>query len=124
MSILVQDDFISAYIPIINFTGGNVVCVDYKAILQTEVNSNISINFDTTNLTKLDNSSAYYCYLNIKMLENIVSIVWPTNLIWENNEAPSIENLGIYKFVFSTEDGGTTWIGNKQFEWVPLSTVE
>jgi hypothetical protein len=62
-------------------------------------------------------SALAYTFELCLVMSTVRTIVWPTNLTWQDGELPDLSSTGTYFFAFRTIDGGSTWLGNSQGKW-------
>ena len=56
-------------------------------------------------------SGASYAF-TLKVVHTSGTITWPTSVKWYSNTAPTLTTGKTDLFMFSTDDGGTTWRGS------------
>lgn len=106
----------------LTWIGETVSCLSFDDFSGTnciDVSSNGIINADQSNAWSLDGKSISRFsiasedsdYFFLKIYDGNSNIVWPQNLVWDN-ELPSWSSDGVLSiFLFYTIDNGTTWHG-------------
>lgn len=93
-----------------SITGGNVV-LDNSIVLYNSVPSGATTY--TFDLSNVNTSNVITFELSVDLTTSY-SLTFPSNVMWQNSEAPDLSETGIYYFVFRTVNGGATWLGNLQ----------
>lgn len=96
---------------------GTIELSQDSSIYKHSPSDTTTYTFDTTNLN-LVSGEAYTFELCIT-LNTTQTLVFPSNLAWQDDEIPDLSLEGMYFLVFRTIDGGTSWLGNLQGIWIP-----
>lgn len=89
----------------------------YRIINPTQA---FSLTIDGSGLN-LNNGELYDFVLIIDMSgsSQAYDVTWDTSKIEWGNTSPTMTAMVKYMFSFCTDDGGTTWVGNQMFSFLP-----
>lgn len=89
----------------------------YRIVNPTQA---FSLTIDGSGLN-LNNGELYDFVLIIDMSgsSQAYDVTWDTSKIEWGNTSPTMTAMVKYMFSFCTDDGGTTWVGNQMFSFLP-----
>jgi len=100
------------------FNNGSIILQDDVSVYSAsaDITTATTFTFDISNLSYLSNSVFYTFEVKFTM-STVSTLSFPDNVVWQDGETPTFDEVGTYLLAFRTMDAGSTFIGNVQGKW-------